>query len=92
LDQVTRPELGQIAAVLHPVAMDHAFLHLHPSYCTPELEAETISFAEQRLSVQGEDGGRRLVIPADQNAALRQLVLQARGYAGQARTVHHCQT
>lgn len=79
---------GQIAAVLHPLAMGEAFLHLHPAFRTAELEAEVIAFAEGRLSVRGKDGLRRLAILVDQNDATRQRLLQDRGYASRGNPVH----
>jgi GNAT superfamily N-acetyltransferase len=79
---------GQIAAVLHPMGFGEAWLHLHPGYRTPELEAEMITLAEERLSRTLEDGGRRLAILADRNDILRQRILQERGYARRDRPVH----
>lgn len=79
---------GQIAAVLHPMGMGEALLHLHPDQRTPELEAEMIAVAEERLSVRGEDGGHRLALLVDRDDTLRQRVLQERGYARRGRPVH----
>jgi mycothiol synthase len=79
---------GQIAAVLHPVAMGAAFLHAHPAFRTKELEEEMIAFAEEHLSIRGEDGRRRLYILADRDDALRQPILKDRGYARRGRPVH----
>ena len=38
---------GQIAAVVNPIEPDEAFIHIHPHFRTPDLEAEIILHAEQ---------------------------------------------
>jgi len=90
-DQVTtlwETSSDQIAAVLHPLAMGEAVLHLHPAFRTAELETEMIAFAEQHLYARSEDGGRRLTILADQSDALRQRILRDRSYASRGNPVH----
>lgn len=79
---------GEIAAVLHPLAMGEALVHVHPAARTAELEQEIIAFAEQYLLAHGLDGTLRLTILADSADALRQNVLTDRGYAKGAGTVH----
>lgn len=37
---------GRLAAVLHPVDPDEAFLHIHPAFRTPELDEEMIAHTE----------------------------------------------
>ena len=79
---------GQIAAVLHPMAMGEALLHLHPAFRTAALESEVIAVAEERLSIRREGGGQRLVTLVDQHDTLRQRLLQESGYARRGRPVH----
>jgi GNAT superfamily N-acetyltransferase len=79
---------GQIAAVLHPIAMGEALFHLHPAFRTAALESEAIAVAEERLSTRREDGGQRLVILVDQNDTPRQRILRERGYGRRGGPVH----
>jgi mycothiol synthase len=79
---------GQLVAVLHPVAMGEAFLHVHPGFRTKELEEEILAFTEEHLSVQSEGGQRRLYVLADHDDALRQQILVDRGYSKRGRPVH----
>jgi mycothiol synthase len=80
---------GHMVAVLHPVAMGEAFLHVHPDHRSAELESEMVTFAEQHLSSRSEDGQRSLYILADRDDALRQDILLRRGYARVGEPVHH---
>ena len=73
-------ESGQIAAVLNPEQMGQAFLQVHPDYRTSELEEEMISTAEQRLSMIGKDGHRKLWLWADSQDTMRHEILTRRGF------------
>jgi mycothiol synthase len=84
-----RTASGQIAAVLHPVSMGEAFLHVHPAYRTAELEEETLTFAEEHLATRTPDGQRWLAVLANQDDTLRQRILAQRGYARTGQFVHH---
>jgi mycothiol synthase len=79
---------GQIAAVLHPVAMGEAFMHVHPDFRTTELEKEMLAVAEEKLSVRAEDGQRTLHILVDRDDALRQHILTSQGYGKCGGPVH----
>lgn len=72
---------SRIAAVLTPEGIGEAFLHVHPDFKTPELEAEMIALAEQRLVKTDENGKRTLNVWANQHDELRQRLLAGRGYA-----------
>jgi len=91
LDKVTwiwETSHGEIAAVLHPMTMGEAFVHVHPAFRTTELEQEIIAFAEQSLPALVRDGMRRLTILVDSGDAMRRNVLINRGYARGGGIVH----
>ena len=73
---------GRIAAVMHPLDPDEAFLHVHPGFRTPELELEMIRHAEQTFDNLQPDGLRRMYVPVDEDDNLRKEVLARQGYAG----------
>jgi ribosomal protein S18 acetylase RimI-like enzyme len=80
---------GEIAAVLHPVSMGEAFLHVHPDFRTPALEEEMLTRAEEHLAAQSADGRRYLFVQAFRDDGLRQRILTQRGYAPNGQPVHH---
>ncbi len=71
---------GRIAAVLHPQGRGDAYLDVHPAFRTPELEAEMINVAEERLSVPDGNGRRKLCIWVCEHDPIRQEVVAQRGY------------
>lgn len=71
---------GRLAAVLHPDGPGEAFLQVHPAWRSAELEVALMSVAETQFAVTQADGCQRLVIWAHQGDALRQNLLQRRGY------------
>jgi hypothetical protein len=73
---------GDIAAVLHPVEPDEAFIHIHPSFRTDALEEEIILHAEVSFFNALPGGGRRMYIPVDEGDVLRKNVLNRLGYSG----------
>jgi len=72
---------GRLAAVLHPEGPGEAFLQVHPAWRSTDLEVAMMSVAETQFAVTQTDGRQRLVIWARQDDALRQDLLQRRGYA-----------
>jgi len=72
---------GRLAAVLHPEGPGEAFLQVHPAWRSTDLEVAMMSVAETQFAVTQTDGRQRLVIWAHQGDALRQDLLQRRGYA-----------
>jgi mycothiol synthase len=92
VEQVTslwETESGEIAAVLHPVSMGEAFLHVHPDFRTPALEDEMLAWAEEHLAARSVDGQRYLFVQAFRDDGLRQRTLAQRGYAPSGQPVHH---
>lgn len=73
---------GKIAAVLHPLDPGEAFIHVHPAFRTPGLEAEVILHAEATFNNYRSDGSRRLYIPVDEDDLVRKEVLCRLGYVG----------
>jgi len=73
---------GQIAAVMHPIDPDEAFLHIHPAFRSRELEEEMIWHAERTFANIRKDGARRLYIPVDEDDTFRKDILRHLGYAG----------
>ncbi len=73
---------GQIAAVMHPIDPEEAFLHIHPAFRTPELEQEMILHAERSFANAHENGTRRIYVPVDEDDAFRKDILRGLGYAG----------
>ena len=71
---------GRIAAVLNPEGKGEAFLQVHPGFRTPELEEEMLDVAEERLSVPGPNGRKKLCVWASANDEVRQNTLARRGY------------
>ena len=70
----------QIAAVLHPEGRGEAFLQVHPTWRTPELEAEMVMVAEQQLAQREADGKSNLTVWANEHDAVRRDQLIKRGY------------
>ncbi|HSN73470.1 MAG TPA: GNAT family N-acetyltransferase [Anaerolineae bacterium] len=71
---------GRLAAVLHPEGPGEAFLQVHPAQRSADLEVAMMSVAETQFAVTQPDGCQRLVIWTHQDDALRQDLLQRRGY------------
>ena len=71
---------GQITAVLNSEELGDAFLQVHPSLRTPELDLEMLDVAEQRLAIVDSNGQRKLCVWADSHDALRHDILKDRGY------------
>ncbi len=71
---------GRMAAVVHPEGPGETFLQVHPAWRSAELEVAMMSVAETQYAVTQADGCQRLVIWAHQGDALRQNLLQRRGY------------
>jgi GNAT superfamily N-acetyltransferase len=71
---------GRLAAVLHPEGPGEAFLQVHPAWRSTEMEAAMMAVAETQFSVTQANGCQRLVVWAHQDDALRQDLLQRRGY------------
>jgi mycothiol synthase len=74
---------GKLAAVLNPDGPGEAFLQVHPDYHSPELEVEMMSVAETQFAITKPGGVQRLNLWAHANDALRQNILQRRGYTRQ---------
>ncbi len=71
---------GEIAAVLNPEGHGQVFLQTHPAFRTPGLDHEMLAIAEERLSITGADGRRKLQVFADsQDHAIHQ-ALSRRGF------------
>jgi mycothiol synthase len=71
---------GQIAAVLHPEGRGEAFLQVHPSWRTSDLEIEMIAVAEQQLAQSDADGSRSLTVRCNEHDAVHHNLLIERGY------------
>ena len=72
---------GQIVAILMPDgAPVEAHLSVHPVLRTPELEAEMLTVAEERLAQKMPDGSRKLLVWAPEGDTLRQELLIRYGY------------
>ncbi len=70
---------GQIATVLNPEGSGDVHLQVHPELRTRELEEEMLAVAEEHLAAE-QDGKRSLVVWTNAQDALRQAILQHRGY------------
>ena len=70
---------GRIAAVLNPEGTDEAHLQVHPTLRTAGLEEEMLAVAEEHLAAE-RDGRRVLAVWTDDQDALRQSILEGRGY------------
>ncbi|MCJ7538001.1 MAG: hypothetical protein MUO57_20940 [Anaerolineales bacterium] len=71
---------GQIAAVLNPEGPGNVYLQVDPGYRTPELEDQMLLIAEEKLAVTRSDNRPRLNVFAEQHDAIRQDLLERRGY------------
>lgn len=88
IDQVTfiwETVSGQMAAVLNPESRGEAYLQVHPTFRSPELEQELLAYAEERLATSDKDGQRRLFVIPHEKDALRQDILKQRGYIKRGR-------
>lgn len=75
---------GRLAAVLNPDNPGEAFLQVHPSFRSPDLEVEMMSLAETHFAVTQPGGSEKLVLWAPARDRLRQDVLGRRGYRREA--------
>jgi GNAT superfamily N-acetyltransferase len=71
---------GQIAAVLNPESRGQAFPQIHPDFRTPDLEAEMIAVAEQRLTTTDKEGRQTLRFWLDSQNTSLQAILAQRGF------------
>jgi mycothiol synthase len=71
---------GEIAAVLNPEGMGEAHPQVHPGRVTPELVAEMVAVAEERLAQTREDGQRTLSVWIHEYDRLQQEVAARMGY------------
>jgi GNAT superfamily N-acetyltransferase len=71
---------GDIASMMNPESPGEVFVQIHPSYWSPELEAEMIEFAEKNLAVINKSGRLTLTIWAHEEDKIRSTILQQRGY------------
>jgi len=69
----------QIAAVLTTEDPGNAFVQTHPAYCSPALEEDMITLAEEKYAIRREDKNT-LAVWADAQDTLRQGILIQRGY------------
>lgn len=72
---------GQIAAVLNPETKNEAYFQVHPAFRTPELEAEMLAVAEERLGKTAEAGHNKLTVWAPAGDVLRQTLFARNGYS-----------
>lgn len=75
---------GDLAAVLNSDGRGEGVLQIHPAWVSPELEAEMITVAEERLAQTKEDGTRSLLTWVDARNTSRKAFLTARGYTQRA--------
>lgn len=73
-------ENGRLIALLHPDNKGEAFLQVHPDFHTAELDVEMMAVAETQFALTQADGTQRLVLWAHESDAIRQDLLQRRGY------------
>jgi mycothiol synthase len=73
-------EEKQISAVLNCEGMGQAFLQVHPDFKNIELEEQMIVQAETHLYAPSRKGGQVLWIWTDSEDAMRQAILEKRGY------------
>ena len=73
-------EGGVLAAVLNPEDRGFAYLQIDPNFANPELVEEMISIAEERLSIKGEDGRKKLWVYVDSQDKIQPEILGRRGF------------
>ena len=71
---------GQMAAVVHPEGKGEVFMHTHPNWRTPGLEAEMLAVAEQHLADIGKNNQRKLRVWTNEHDTSRQDILTRCGY------------
>jgi len=79
---------GKLAAVLHAIDKGEAYLQVHPTFRSIELENEMFAVAEQHLFMRDSVGRRILFALADEDDPLRAEVLKARGYTYRDKPVY----
>ena len=72
---------GQIVAMLNPDSPGEAFFQVHPVYHSPELLAEMLEIAEQKLPNTEEDGKKELIAWVNAGDTVHKEILTQRGYA-----------
>lgn len=78
-----------VGVVLHEALRGDVFLQIHPAY--RHIEGEMLAWAEAHLTREGDDGRPYLNIWVNDCDALRQTLLQARGYQRTERISHKYQ-
>ncbi len=73
-------DTGQIVAVLNPEGHGQVYLQVDPTFCSPELDEEMITIAEERLAVTAEDGRKCLQIFVDSQDLPRHTILSRHGF------------
>jgi len=77
-------EEGQIAAVLNREGAGQAYLQIHPSFKTAELEEQMIILAEECLRTPSQRGGLVLSVWSDSADSQRLGILERRGFTHNA--------
>ena len=80
---------GHIAAVLNREGAGQAFLQIHPTFKTTELEDQMIAQAEDHLRAPSRRGGLVLWVWTDSGDIQRQGILERRGYTHIAEADEH---
>jgi mycothiol synthase len=79
----------QIQAVLNPEERGQVFIQIHPSIKTSSLEEQMIAFAEEHLRSPSRKGGHSIYIWSDSKDALRQTILEQRGFVPYEPWIEH---
>jgi len=82
-------EQGQIASVLNCEGAGQAFLQIHPSFKTAELEDQMIAMAEEQLRAPSRRGGTVLWVWSDSGDSQRHNLLERRGFTHIAEADEH---
>ncbi len=80
--------VGDIAAVLHPLAPGELRLHVHPRWRSAALENEMLAWAEEHLATRNDAGQPFVYLPVDAGDTLRQETLLSRGFTKRSGTSH----
>lgn len=82
-------EERQLVAVINRESAGHAFLQVHPTLKTGDLEEQMISLAEEHLQSTSRRGGMVLRVWSDAGDITRQKVLESRGYIPINEAIEH---
>jgi GNAT superfamily N-acetyltransferase len=80
---------GKIVATLNHNGGSELRLHVHPQFCSAELEHEMLAYAEENFFATANDGRRYVYLPIFEDDTTRQEIVESRGFQKRPGWGHH---